>query len=133
MKFFKGIRFFQISCILFLAGTFVAGCGDKKVVIEPKPPRQEIKSGSPSVVSPLSVSPAVGWNEVEVALKTHDYDKATDALLALQTQKGLSEQQAAAVQSQMQKLQSNLADAIANGDAKAKAAADKLRRASLAR
>ena len=60
-------------------------------------------------------------------MKAHDYEKAVDALLAVQRQRQLSEQQAALYQSQMRTLQRDLAGALARGDPAAKAAADKLR------
>lgn len=132
MKLFKYVYFFRISSVLPLAVTLITGCGDKKAADQSTPPKVEAVPSSPSAVSFQTVAPAVALTEVETALKTHDYDKATDALLALQAQKGLSDQQAAAVQSQMRRLQSDLADAMAHGDARAKAVADKLRRASLA-
>lgn len=65
-------------------------------------------------------------------MKARQYDQAVEALAALQQQR-LTEQQAAVVAAQMRQLQSDLAAGVANGDPRAKAAADRLRRSAKAR
>ena len=66
-------------------------------------------------------------SEANAAMKTKDYDKAVEAALAAQQQRALTDAQSAAIHNQMIQLQQELVKAIANGDAKAKAAADRLR------
>ena len=77
-----------------------------------------------------SADAARNLNDANTALKARDYQKAVEATLAAQRQRALTDQQAAAVRNQMLQLQKDLASAIANGDAKAKAAADLLRRSA---
>ena len=136
MKLFKHVYFFSAFCVLSLAATLITGCGEKEAARQSTPPMVETTPSAaapPSAVPIQTVTPAAGLTEVETALKTHNYDKATDALLVLQEQKGLSDQEAATVQSQMRRLQSDLANAMASGDPKAQAVAAKLRRAAPAR
>ena len=64
------------------------------------------------------------------ALKARQYEDATKLILAMQAQQ-LSDQQAAAVHSQMIQLQRSVADGIANGDANAQAAGEMLRASAL--
>jgi len=67
--------------------------------------------------------------ESEAAIRAKEYEKAAQAMIAMQQAK-LNEQQAQAVRSQMIQLQKDLASAISQGDPKAKAAADLLRRSA---
>jgi hypothetical protein len=70
--------------------------------------------------------------ESQAALQAADYEKAATTLLNLQRSQ-LSAQQAEAVANQMRQLQGSLAAGVANGDARAKAAADKLRQSATVR
>ena len=67
----------------------------------------------------------------DAALKAKAYDQAALTLVALQQQKGLTDQQAQAVHTRMVQLQGALASALANGDAKAQAAAAILRQSAM--
>lgn len=72
--------------------------------------------------------------QAEMAARQREYEQAVEALLAIREQQRiLSEQQAQLYYQQMQKLQSDLAAAIAAGDPRAKAAAERLRRAATVR
>ena len=70
--------------------------------------------------------------KIDSAYKAREYDEAAEALLALQRQK-LSEQQALEARNRMIQFQRDLAGAVASGDPKAKAAADKLRASATVR
>ena len=91
---------------------------------------QTAAAPAPAAVTP-TVAPDTGLAQARSALKTRDYETATDTLLALQQSKHLTDQQAADVAGQMRQLQSALVNAVSSGDPKAKAAAEKLRHASL--
>jgi hypothetical protein len=72
--------------------------------------------------------------QAELAAKQRDYEKAVEAMLAIQQQQRiLSEQQAQMYYQRMQQLQADLASAIAAGDPRARAAAERLRQASTPR
>jgi hypothetical protein len=68
--------------------------------------------------------------EADAALKAKAYQKAAQYLLAVQSQRQLTDQQAAEARRRMVGLQSSLADGIANGDPNAIAAAALLRRSA---
>jgi len=124
--------------LLSVAGALIVGCGKKQAQSQTEAPIAPPTASAPATPAP---SPALGaavqntladaqLKEAQVAQRAHDYQKATEALLALQQQKRLNDQQAAALASQMRQLQRDLAGAVAAGDPKAKAAADMLRRSA---
>ena len=86
---------------------------------------------NPAVNAPTAPAEAQ-LAESQAALKAADYEKAATTLLNLQRSQ-LSAQQAEAVANQMRQLQGSLAAGVANGDARAKAAADKLRQSATVR
>jgi hypothetical protein len=116
----------------------LAGCGEKESALSAPPveapvPVQAQPAGNAAAPSvPASVAPDQRLQETQAALKAGEYDKAAATLVALQRTQ-LNEQQAAAAAAQMKQLQSSLASALASGDPRAKAAADRLRQAAMAR
>ena len=135
------LRISASTLSLLLAAT-LAGCGKK----EPAPPAASAPADSGSAAQPAAGAaaaptatapiPAASADTTaalaasDAALKAREYDRAALAILAVQRQKQLTEQQAQAAHNQMLRLQSDLANAIASGDPKAKAAAEILRRSS---
>jgi hypothetical protein len=130
--------FLRGFCLLPLAGVLITGCSKKEIETQPQPPAPPPTASAPATPLPATAPRAAAQNteadarlkEAQVAQRAHDYEKAAETLLALQQQRRLSDQQAAALGNQMRLLQRDLAGAIANGDPKAKAAADKLRAAA---
>ena len=121
----------QLACVLAIAALFT-GCKKQAESQSPPPPApdaaQPAAPAQPAAAPAVqNVAPDAKLTEAQTAMKAHDYEKAVDALLAVQRQRQLSEQQAALYQSQMRALQRDLAGALARGDPAAKAAADKLR------
>ena len=106
------------------------GCG-KKAAAPPAEPVTAAQEGqpAPSVAQPPADSSAT-VAAAEAARKAREYQRSAELLLAIQAQQQLNEQQAQAVQQQMVRLQSDLAGAIARGDAQARAAAELLRRSA---
>ena len=118
----------------------VVGCGKKSqapssnassadtasVTASPAAPPTAVATANPVVVRNVNQS----LTEVDAALKAKAYDRAVQALLAVQ-QQALSEQQAQEAANRMRGLQANLAAAVAAGDANAKAAAERLRQAHM--
>ena len=134
------LRISASTLSLLLAAT-LAGCGKK----EPAPPAASAPADSGSAAQPAASAaapaasapiPAASADTTaalaasDAALKAREYDRAAVAILAVQRQKQLTEQQAQAAHNQMVRLQGDLANAIASGDPKAKAAAEILRRSS---
>ena len=128
----------QKSFVLILALVFsLAGCSKK--VEAPPPvaaPAAETPAPAPKAATPAASSaimPSADINksfaDADAAMKMKAYDQAAKALLAAQMQKNITDQQAAEARSRMVGLQRGLAQAIANGDASAKAAADLIRQA----
>jgi len=118
-----------------LAVVVFAGCSKKA---EPAPAAVPPEAGNAapaaaetaharpvSISSPTDTSAAL--SAANAALKSREYEQAARNLLAVQAQKNLSDQQAAAAKEQMNQLQRSLAGAVASGDPKAKAAAELLR------
>ena len=124
------------ALILALLALGSAGCGKNKLEA-PLPPSE---TSSPAAQATASVPPAttaaatpeVWLAQSQAALKAREYDQATVTLLTLQRAR-LNAQQAAAAAAQMRQLQGSLAQAIADGDPRAKAAADRLRQAAMER
>lgn len=116
-----------------------AGCGKEKAQA-PAPAKTAAESTAtpanstppPVAVAPAATAPDARLVESQAAFKSREYDKAVEVLLAAQRAK-LSEQQAAAAAAQMRQFQSGLAEAVASGDPRAKAAADRLRQAAMNR
>lgn len=129
------------SVTLCAVGSFLLiGCG-KPAADVPTPPAvtesAPVTSTPPPQVDP-NIQAQSAWadarlKEAQAAQQSRDYEKAAQALVALQQQKQLSEAQASAYANQMRQFQRDLAGAVASGDPRAKAAADQLRRASIAR
>ena len=117
----------------------LAGCGKEKAQ-NPASPKAAAESTAtpteavpvPVAVAPAPAAPDARLIESDAAFKAREYEKAVEVLLAAKRAK-LSEQQAAAAAAQMRQFQSGLADAVASGDPRAKAAADKLRQAAMNR
>jgi hypothetical protein len=129
------------STLAFLLAAIIAGCGKK----EPAPPAAaaadpgsaaQPAADAVAAPSPRAPIPAASSDTTatlaaaDAALKAREYDRAAAAILVVQHQKQLTEQQAQAAHNQMVRLQRDLAGAIASGDPKAKAAAELLRRSS---
>ncbi len=111
-----------------------SGCGKEEKAAEPTPaaPQTSIAPAQPQVGAPAPSQAAAQpqLSQIKAAMDAREYDQAAESLLALQRTQ-LTAQQAAAAAAQMQKLQQNLAGAVASGDPKAIAAAQRLRQASL--
>ncbi|MEJ5237242.1 MAG: hypothetical protein WHT82_02680 [Limisphaera sp.] len=72
--------------------------------------------------------------QAELAARQKEYEQAVEAMLAIQQQRrALTEQQAQLYYERMRQLQADLAAGIAAGDPRAKAAAERLRRAATVR
>jgi len=124
-----------LALTIAVGGTlFLGGCG-KEAEDTPTPDTgpavesPQTNGGEPAATTP---QPSTHLTQSQVALEARDYDRAAEEILAMQRSQ-LSEQQAAAAAAQMRQLQSSLAGAVAAGDPKAIAAAQKLRQASMAR
>ena len=132
-------RFIQGGCGVCLPALVVlwlAGCSKAKTESAPAPPppvstAPATSPAPPPVAAAPAIAPDTGLSQAQAALKARDYETAADTLLALQQSRRLTEAQAAATADQMRQLQSALVGAIARGDPKAQAAAEKLRRASM--
>lgn len=133
MKFSPPIFLPWVVAIVSL--TFVTGC--KKEAADPATSNptpaapMEATSATPVATPVPAAAPAVDsrFAESQAAINAGDYEKAATALIAVQ-QVPLTEQQAELAAKQMRQLQSALASAVAGGDPRAKAAADKLRRST---
>jgi hypothetical protein len=121
--------------MLSLVFTAIAvGCSKKQ---EATAPPAEISVVAPaattparatqSTAAPQEVSRAIA--ESQAALKANEYEKAAQAMLAIQRAQ-LTEKEATAARQQMISLQSAVTAGLGAGDPRAKAAADLLRRAS---
>ena len=118
----------------------VASCGKKSAdsdAVAPAATPAVTPANNPAAPAPEmapapATAPALQLTESQAAINARDYEKAAAALMALQ-QSQLSAQQAEAVAQQMRQLQSGLAAAVASGDPRAKAAADKLRQSATVR
>jgi hypothetical protein len=116
------------ACLLL--GLALTGCSKKEDATAPAPSAPTSSATAPaennarSSAAVIDAKPVLA--KIDTAYKAREYDEAADALLALQRQK-LSEQQALEARNRMIQFQRDLAGAVAAGDPKAKAAADKLR------
>lgn len=118
----------------------IVGCSKKKEPVAATPPPETAPTAATATTTPApAAKPFVATDanqafaEADAALKAKAYDRAAQAMLAAQAQKNLSDQQAQELQRRMTGLQANLANAIAAGDANAKAAADAIRQAHMVR
>lgn len=113
----------------------VSSCGKKAPATDPvaAAPATAAPAGTaPVAPTQTAVLPDAHLAESQAALNARDYDKAAAALIAVQRAK-LNDQQAAAAAAQMRQLQGSLAAAVASGDPRAKAAADRLRQSAMSR
>lgn len=129
-------------CSVSLCGLLVIGCSKPAQDISVPPAVTESTPAPATATPPPQADPNIqaqaAWadarlQEAQAAQQARDYEKAAQALVALQQQQRLSEAQAAAYANQMRQFQRDLAGAVASGDPRAKAAADRLRQASMAR
>lgn len=125
-----------------LGSLWLFGCGKPAAEVAPPPAVVESAPQPATTTTPSlteqNVQAQAAWadarlKEAQAAQQSRDYEKAAQALVALQQQQRLSEAQAAAYANQMRLFQRDLAGAVASGDPRAKAAADRLRQASMAR
>ncbi|MCS7089457.1 MAG: hypothetical protein RMN51_06880 [Verrucomicrobiota bacterium] len=129
--------------------TSAVGCSKREVETS-APPSGTSTASDPAQAQPAPIeTPAVRASaadmaaqqaalerlrQAEQAARQREYERAVEAMLAIREQQRiLTEQQAQLYYQQMQKLQSDLAAAIAAGDPRAKAAAERLRRAATVR
>ncbi len=116
------------ACLLLVL--IIASCGKKEDTAAPAPSTPASSASAPAENNAQSGGAVIDAKpvlaKIDTAYKAKQYDEAADALLALQRQK-LSEQQALEARNRMIQFQRDLAGAVASGDPKAKAAADKLR------
>jgi len=140
-----GLGFAALALVWTLAG----GCGKKEEETPAAPPAAEVTPDTGQAQTaqpdPMAAGPTAAdlaaqqaamerLRQAEMAAKQKEYEKAVEAMLAIQQQQRiLSEQQAQLYYQRMQQLQSDLAAAIAAGDPRAKAAAERLRRAATPR
>src|SRR5258706_5873480 len=115
------------ACLLLVL--IIASCGKKEDTAAPAPSTPASSASAPAENNAQSgavidAKPVLA--KIDTAYKAKQYDEAADALLALQRLQ-LSEQQALEARNRMIQFQRDLAGAVASGDPKAKAAADKLR------
>lgn len=109
-----------------------SGCGKESAdestpnQSNPTPAVAASANPSPTPASSATASLDSRFAESQNAINGRDYERAATTLLAVQ-QTPLTEQQAEMLAKQMRQLQNSLAGAVASGDPKAKAAADKLR------
>ena len=141
MKSFKCVRIRRSLLVLPLATLVIAGCGKEEAEIQPTQPAEQPTAEAPASQPPAAAPVAAQdqWaetrlKEAQAAQQARDYERAVEQLIAVQqAQQRLSEAQAAAAANQMRQFQRDLAGAVASGDPKAKAAADRLRASSMAR
>lgn len=127
-----------IPLAVVLSAVAFCGCGKKEEVAPTPAPAAQAPAEAPAPVATAAAAPRAAalpdtrLTESQNALKAREYEKAADALLALRRTQ-LNEQQAAAAAAQMRQLQGSLAQAIANGDPRARAIADRLAQSAMTR
>lgn len=138
----------SVPAILGLAITvyaigLIAGCGKKDADSrtsadttpaaatsgQPQPAATEAPQSAPT----LSGSSQATLADAQAAIRAKKYEEAADMMLRLQNSANQTPQQAAAASGQMRQFQQDLATAVANGDPRAIAAAQRLRQASTPR
>lgn len=117
-----------------VAFILLVGCGKKEAPVTAHPvetQNAEANHAASPTADPVVTIP-ISLTQVQAATKAGNYDQAVQMLADMQhnTQQ-MTPQQSSAIQNQMRLLQADIATAAANGDPKAKAAADALRRASM--
>ena len=144
MNALKPIAWTIVLCVT--VGT-LAGCSKREEelpaapVTEVSPPPDQPQAAAPPVpTGPTAADLAAQQaamerlRQAEMAARQKEYEKAVEAMLAIQQQQRiLSEQQAQLYYERMRQLQADLAAGIAAGDPRAKAAAERLRRAATVR
>jgi len=132
----KPRNFFSGLLIATVCTMVLAGCRENEPDSAPTAtPAAPVVGSDPAPGNPASPQNTVAnlrLAEAQTAMNSRDYETAATALLAAQ-QTPLTAQQAEALATQMQKLQSSLASALASGDPRAQAAAEKLRRSATVR
>lgn len=134
---------------LLVLGAALIGCSKKEEVPPPStpPPANPAPAAeaqpAPQAVAPTGPSAAdlarmqqdaqANLAAAQAAMRQREYDKAAQAIVTVQRYPQLTPQQSQAAQQSMYKLQSDLANALASGDPKAKAAAEILRRSAMRR
>jgi hypothetical protein len=128
------------ACVLSVCILLLAGCKKKEDASGSTPVDTNTNvtaqtapaaEASPAP-SPVELNSSIA--EIQKARETKDYDKAADVFLSMgQRKRPLPPAQAEIANREMQRFQGELAAAIARGDPRAKAAADKLRQASMPR
>ncbi|MBW8863894.1 MAG: hypothetical protein JF609_03035 [Verrucomicrobia bacterium] len=138
------VRLLKATLPALIAAAAITGCSKKAeppaAVVAPAADTTPATAPAPAAparataTSPIAPSTDLkkSYAEMDAALKAKAYEKAVQAMLAVQQQRQLTEQQAAEARAQMVGLQQNLAAAIASGDPNARAAADLLRRSAMA-
>lgn len=139
------IQILWLSAMVALGLTvlLVGGCRNREEAAEPPPPGAAESPAPSTVVAPsarreydarAAAAAEEQLRQAQAAQQARDYEKAVEAMLQLEAQRRVwNQQQAAQYQQQMQRLQADLAAAVASGDPRAKAAADRLRRAATVR
>jgi hypothetical protein len=132
-------RLIAASALFGIIGLLIAGCSKKEAAVAPPPApvaAAPAADNSADNSQPPVASPAVQYTaaDMQSAMKTKDYDKAAAVMISLQRPAvPLTPAQSAVVQDQMRAFQRELAGALASGDPKAKAAAERLRQAAMSR
>lgn len=132
-------RYLQPFAILLVFGLALVGCSKKESPPDPATPVAAVPvapSVKPAAEVQISSAPTdvrQAFAEADAALKAKAYEQAVQAMLKVQQQKQLTDLEAQQARARMIGLQSSLAAAVASGDPAAKAAADRLRRASMVR
>lgn len=127
---------------LLMIGVIVSGWGCKKKETAAQPPAETAPAESVAtdtspasrVVAPPAASAAEAMTQSDQAMRARDYEKAMGALLQAQYSGQLkTEAESWEYNRRMTALQSELSRAAADGDARAKAAIDMLRRSRTVR
>ncbi len=133
------IKSFHLSALVTgaVATLVLTGCSkestDVSVETAPTEAPVAVQPNQPAAIAPVHAQAQdARLQESQAAIASGQYEQAAAALVAAQ-QMQLNQQQAELVAKQMQQLQSSLAGAVASGDPRAKAAADKLRRSATVR
>ena len=126
------------ATILVLTAVLVSSCSKEEAAAPPAPEAAPVASqpAAAPVAAPAPIKPSTDASAsiaaAQAAMQSQEYEQAAAALLAAQrSTKPLTAEQGQAVHNQMLQLQQNLANAIANGDPKAKAAAALLRQSTM--
>lgn len=127
---------YTLPIIAVTSVLLLAGCGEKTETPVAPPltesPAATVQPASTPSPAPTQTAASAQLTESQAAIKSGDYGRAADVLLAAQRSQ-LNAQQAELLANQMRQLQGSLAAAVASGDPRAKAAADKLRQAATVR